>query len=141
MRKETTLTIEGSWTRTNRIRIDNPPSEMPRPPRAVVRRQGLLGGLNPLDRTHEERLREAYYLAEESAYVDRGMASLSVYGRHVITKAVSDMEQMDRELPVGSLAQEVGETLTQLGAQLMAEAHVAISQNYIQTSIARLRRT
>jgi hypothetical protein len=70
--------------------------------------------------------------------MQKGMAVITASGRATIVKAVEMMELADEELESGSLAREVGEKLTEVGTQLMAQSHVAFAQHYAEDAISRI---
>lgn len=123
----------------NRVNLDAPVVEIPNLPTVHVRREGFLGKPNAQDRQEEDRLRAIRHLAEASAYAANGMAALSVIGRRAVTQAVLLNEQADARLPARSLAREVGENLTVISAQTMAEGFVALMNNYTQAAVARIK--
>jgi hypothetical protein len=134
--------LEGSKTHNSghKIRVTGTPVQVPAPPKIEVRREGFWGKPNLIDQEESNRLRGDFLLAVRSAYVDRCAGTLAVHGHRSVTSATLEMEDEDDSLPLGSLARQLGSSLTAVDAQVLGESHVSNLQNFVQTALARLRR-
>lgn len=125
--------------KADQLKQDRLPVEMPKLPDVNIRREpGIFGKENALDRQHRENLLQTRRRVIEIDYIGKGQAVIGVSGIANATKAVEMMETINLGLEPGSLARELGEKLTEIHAQLLAQGQVALSKHYLEDAISRV---